>query len=198
MKKADQTIPVEVNCPDCHQVRIVLTQKRHIKSAQGRLCRSCCQKRKQNPYIIQEILKQQIRECRFCGKPFTPKSGNHRCCSGECSRLYFRSNYQFNGKLKEAIGFTNRQCYICRRANVIKHAIHHAWGSDNPNSPLIFLCSGCHNLLTRFWGRKFSSSPSALESFITLALARKMGKIPPKVTVKFSYNKIPINQGKLL
>jgi len=182
-QRAKAIVEVEVICPSCEETRIVKTQQRHIKNVRNRLCRSCAQKQGKSVYKIRESLSTQTRECLFCDTVFVPRSGNHRCCSEECAILNWRNKREFGGRLKEIAGFKDKQCQICGRKNVKRSAIHHVWGSNHPNSPLVVLCPGCHDLINRIFFRQFVPSAAKMEKLINFILAERFKEGAPLAKV---------------
>ena len=122
------------------------------------------------------------RMCVYCGNNFMPKSAKRMYCSAACRRSADADFERFDGMRRTAVGFDDKQCWICRKDNVSVQAHHVIGFRDDSHDPLlVVLCRGCHQLVTSLGRRVFLDDPGKVADLLTLARFAK--QLPDAKTV---------------
>lgn len=81
-----------------------------------------------------------------------------------------RDTEYFDGMRRTAIGFDERECWVCGKAGG-KIQVHHVIGQacDKTEPLLVVLCPGCHHLVTNLSRRLFLDNPGKVADLLTLA-----------------------------
>lgn len=118
------------------------------------------------------MARQKIK-CLWCGILFQPKVKGPLpyACSIRCKRKYDRDITYFGGHYKDAIGYKERICWICKKDNLLEKQlnVHHTFGKKEGDEPLVVLCSGCHYLAGWLARRTFLINEHKVADLITVA-----------------------------
>lgn len=87
----------------------------------------------------------------------------------------------FGGQQRNAIGYKERECWVCERTKLKKMHVHHIIGKQNPESPLVALCPHCHVIITYLGFRNFLEDAHKVANLITMA--RFVKGLPDRKTV---------------
>ncbi len=125
-------------------------------------------------------------ECPYCGE-LKPKAKTY--CSAKCGQAAERDEQYFDGMRRTAVGFDEKECWICHKKGLKSCHCHHVIGRKNdPLDPLLVaLCPGCHTLVTKLAVRLFLSDPKALADLITLA---RFAQLLPNVRTVVTFEEV--------
>lgn len=194
---------VEVTCPVCSRVRLVVATTARRLSKTPSACLSCARK------TVRGRMRFAPRDCTKCGEQFIGISGatkvcdkcarrkpmepatcpicdtkfygfkSKKTCSQSCARRLRINEQYFGGRLKEAVGWKTKTCQVCCRNVKKKFHIHHVFGHPD-HSVLVVLCSGCHDIISKLAMRK-NASKSMMRRIFWFANAQRTKQPPTKI-----------------
>lgn len=129
--------------------------------------------------------KRARRTCPMCKTVFTRQSNY---CSDNCRNMARHDIEYFGGLRTTAVGFKERQCWVCGKIGLKRINVHHVMGKANSHVPLVVLCPGCHQLITRLSHRLMLEDAHKVADLITLCRF-EAGLEDAKTVLKYKYNK---------
>lgn len=166
---ADDPTP-RVICPRCLLVRRV----GGAKDGSVALCRSCSKRPFDRKSISHSKARQLIdasRKCPVCENIYAGRADKTACSIACVRRLHTNDpTGYFGGRLQEALGLRARICQICEKRVKSGGQVHHALGHPD-HSYLVFLCAGCHDLVTQL-GRRTHWTDETFARLISYAKIR--------------------------
>lgn len=117
------------------------------------------------------------RSCEWCNGDNPRKSSPY--CSAYCQRKDKKNREYFNGRYQATVGYDTRTCQICGKTSPSGQS-HHVFGqrNDPEAEALVWLCAGCHQLVTLL-GNRAGWSELTWSHLIEYSWMRKRGKNKP-------------------
>lgn len=198
--RATRERQVEVACPLCKRLRMVVATTAKRLQKMPHACFSCARK------AIRKGMAFKPATCVKCGATFAGRSGAARfcdtcarrkpierktcgvcgagyvgykgktACSQACLRRIRVNKTYFGGRMFEAKGWADKICQLCERHVPKKAHVHHVFAHPN-HSALVVLCAGCHDVVS-ILARRPTFGETQFMRLRWYALAQRLGRDP--------------------